>query len=440
LSNITLLSIVFLLSFFFVGHKDLIKYLLFFGIVTLPISFDYTFLVLPSENHVGWADGIMVTLSDLFFLFLFIAGKMKTPRETSHEMKALFIFPISLFLVACIFSVPGAIWRRFSYFEIVQFCKIVFLYYYVPMTVLKNKEDIRFVYLSLLAALFLQSILAIVQFYFQDYYNFLHTGSNVRLTWFGNYIRSQGTVGQPNGFAAFIIPILLLNQMILSSEKRRKFLYKNIWILGLIALVFSFSRASWLAFIFSTFLLLLAKKKGDRLVANIFPLIALGGITLFFYDFWSARIMTSDQGSLQDRWYLMRIAFEIIRKNFFFGVGINNYWFAMNHYIPQNYDWPFIYMVHNVFLLVFAETGIIGFIAIILLFVVPIIKTLRFARTGNFGLSEYSLWLSASFIAIAINNFVDLTWASSILNSLYFFLLGLANVILNLGNRKYSES
>ena len=150
--------------------------------------------------------------------------------------------------------------------------------------------------------------------------------------------------------------------------------------------------------------------------------------------------MTSDQGSLQDRWYLMRIAFEIIRKNFFFGVGINNYWFAMNHYIPQNYDWPFIYMVHNVFLLVFAETGIIGFIAIILLFVVPIIKTLRFARTGNFGLSEYSLWLSASFIAIAINNFVDLTWASSILNSLYFFLLGLANVILNLGNRKYSES
>lgn len=412
----------------------MVRILLFLGIFTIPFSFDYSMFIIPISGHSGWTNGFVVTLSDLFFLFLFIVWKIYHFNQLSVRNKSFFLFPIGLLFIAYLISLTGAVWRQFSIFEILQYCKITFLYYYVPLTVLQNKEDLKFVCNSLLAVLLFQSVLAIAQFFFQDFYNFMRTGSPVSLTIFGDYIRSQGTIGQPNAFAAFIIPILFLDQIILLSTKGKiKIIYFFILIAGTIALIFTFSRAGWFTFLFGTSLLVFLKRKGDINPAKcIFALAIIALIILFCHNFLNARLTTDDNGSTQDRWYLMQIAFEMIKDNFYTGVGVNNYWFAMNHYIPKGYDWPFIYLVHNVFLLVFAESGILGFSAIILIFVEPIIRAFRLYQTSGLPVRGYALWLATSFLAVGVMNMVDLTWAAPILNSFYFLLLGVAAIALNL--------
>jgi O-antigen ligase len=419
----------------------MLKLLLFLGIFTIPFSFDYSLYSVPMQEHSGWANGFMITLSDLFFLALFIVWKIQYVAYGKEKKKVYFLFPIFLFLGACLISLIGSTWRLFSYFEIIQYCKIVFLYFYVPLMVLQDEEDMQLVCSALLATLAFQSVLAIAQFSFQDFHNFMRTGTPVKPTHFGDYIRSHGTVGQPNAFAAFILPMLILAQTrLLFSEERVNGVLVGITLTGLTALIFSFSRAGWVGFLLALFFLLFLRRKGIDLARPIWLIIISLVMFLFFSDYLSARLTSDDMGASRDRWYLIQIAGEIIKSNFFTGVGINNYWFAMNHYIPPTYDWPFVYLVHNVFLLGFAETGIIGFISILMLFVIPIVQMYRLYLTGGETLSPYALWLCLAFLIMGIMNLVDLTWAAPILNSLYFLLLAMAAFILNLDSQLGEES
>jgi len=419
----------------------MVRLLLFLGIFTLPVSFDYSLFAVPMAEHSGWANGFMITLSDLFFLGLFVVWKIQYVDGERERKEACFLFPIFLFLGACLLSLVGAVWRLFGYFEILQYCKIVFLYFYVPFIIIRDEEDLRFVCRALLATLLFQSVLAIVQFSFQDFYSFMRTGGAVKPTLFGDYIRSHGTVGQPNAFAALILPMLILVQTLLvfSNEQRREVLI-GLLLVGLTALIFSFSRAGWAGFLLALFFCLFLRRQGANPGRSVWLLIICVVTFLFFSDYLSARLTADDMGASRDRWYLIQIAGEIIRSNFFTGVGINNYWFAMNHYIPATYDWPFVYLVHNVFLLGFAEAGILGFISIILLFVLPIIRMFRLYLSGGEQIAPYALWLCLSFLVMGFMNLVDLTWSAPILNSLYFLLLALAAVILNLDARRGRES
>ena len=418
------------------GNRLMIKIILFLGILTLPISYDYTFAT-PQLEHSGWAGGFTITFSDLVFLLLFVLWRIRTVGSIQPEREDLYKLPIIIFLVACLLSVLGAFWRIYCYFQIFQYCKIVFLYYYVPLMVLRSKEDLLFVCYSLLALLLFQSSFAVIQFTSQDFYNFLRTGSAVRPTFFGDYIRSQGTVGSPNGLAALLLPLLLLAQMMFMNTRQiaYKFLYGCLFILGTTALVLTFSRMAWVTFLIGFVLCSYFRRRKVRLSAQIITFATLTIVVAVCSEFVSARITTDDQGSAMDRWYLMQIAWNIIKNNFLTGIGINNYWFVMNNYVPANYDWPFIYIVHNVFLLIFAETGILGFIAVSLLLVMPIFKTIRVVRTKDPLLSILSFWLCVSFAAMIILNMVDLTWASQSGISLYFLLLALSNVIINLNRR-----
>jgi O-antigen ligase len=269
----------------------------------------------------------------------------------------------------------------------------------------------------------------------------MRTGAPVKPTLFGDYIRSHGTVGQPNAFAAFILPMLILAQtLLISSEERVNGVLVGTTLAGLTALIFSFSRAGWVGFVLALFFLLFLRRKWTNPVRHAWLIIICLVTFLSFSDFLSARLTADDMGASRDRWYLIQIAGEIIKSNFLTGVGINNYWFAMNHYIPATYDWPFVYLVHNVFLLGFAEAGIIGFISILLMFVIPIVRMFRLYLSGGESLSPYALWLCLAFLIMGIMNLVDLTWSAPILNSLYFLLLAMAAFILNLDSRLGGES
>jgi O-antigen ligase len=76
----------------------------------------------------------------------------------------------------------------------------------------------------------------------------------------------------------------------------------------------------------------------------------------------------------QSRIPLMELAIEVIKSNPILGVGLNNYRFEMKKYKPDWLEIPWFSTVHNQYLLVWAETGIIGLFAFLVMLMLTVRK------------------------------------------------------------------
>jgi O-antigen ligase len=90
----------------------------------------------------------------------------------------------------------------------------------------------------------------------------------------------------------------------------------------------------------------------------------------------------------------------MIQKNPVFGIGVNN--FFNNLTVPKEQtDLSFVQPVHNIFLLVFSETGIIGFCFFVYLFYKVLRKVFyRFIFLGFFD--HYFLTIQQGQILLSI--------------------------------------
>lgn len=145
----------------------------------------------------------------------------------------------------------------------------------------------------------------------------------------------------PNSFAGFLLVFGLF-----LVQYKSKFNTKYFWIL-VILIIINLILTNSLNVYLTVFLLLLIK-----LLKNNFS-------NLLFIDF-SQRFITH-------RVELIKASFEMIKENFLFGVGLNN--FIPNLVKVSNKfvnSWE-LQPVHNIFLLVLSEVGIIGLLAFCLL-------------------------------------------------------------------------
>ena len=100
---------------------------------------------------------------------------------------------------------------------------------------------------------------------------------------------------------------------------------------------------------------------------------------------------------------LIQSAFKIIKENFWFGVGLNN--FIPNLVKVSNTflnSWE-LQPVHNIFLLVFSETGIFGLIAFISLFIninLPLLAILLTGLNDHYWLTLQQNLLLFTYVVI----------------------------------------
>jgi O-antigen ligase len=198
----------------------------------------------------------------------------------------------------------------------------------------------------------------------------------------------------------------------------------GLWIAACIvsvALMLTFSRVTLLAFLLlcGVFCFTYLQKKKTRILF----LIALFGILCLGYPFLVGRF--SDI-SLFIRDFFLReslaaVSLMIIQKNPFFGVGINNFFI---HELPLQKTLSSIFLqpVHNIYLLVFAETGLMGF----LLFIWFLIKTFwrqkkTWEHVSNFERNVIVLLFCALGIGLFDHFFLTLQQGQL----MFSFLLGL---------------
>ncbi|HUV72414.1 MAG TPA: O-antigen ligase family protein [Clostridia bacterium] len=250
----------------------------------------------------------------------------------------------------------------------------------------------------------------------------LFTPGIARAAWRGKILlRPYGTFSHPNSLAGFALISLIL---ILGKER---LLRKDK--LGLLAggalILLSFSRTVWLtAFVLGLVFLItrLVKAWGRKAFPLTFSYLSVIFFLLLSLYFFSQT--TIDPASFQRRKDLAEFALTSIRQKPIFGVGGNHFIISLAQARPV---WQWLYWlqpVHNIFLLVASELGLLG----LLFFAFLIFKSLNslFVICDSPATAERKrqAWaLAVALIAILLTGLFDHYWLTLIQNQLLLVII-----------------
>jgi O-antigen ligase len=232
--------------------------------------------------------------------------------------------------------------------------------------------------------------------------------------------RVQGTIGHPNSYAMYLITVIPFALTLLFSRIKKAFKVLAVitLCLGCLALIFTLSRAAWinLLVIFSIVVVLAVRRKrissqAAMRIASAAFLILLG-LTLFGPDIIRARLSSSDRGAAYSRITLAQTAVAMIKDHHWVGFGLNNYSLVSPQYGGKIFGHQ--YNVHNAFLLIAAETGLIGLTAFLVFLAILLVQAWRItSRAAEDIVWVASVGIFSAFVALALQSMVDY----SLLNS-----------------------
>jgi O-antigen ligase len=331
--------------------------------------------------------------------------KNKFPVSSFQFLVSRFWYVLALFfylLLICLLAKnPGA-----AFYKLAKLGELFLLGFYVA----KNAQLLN----SLIAKVFslavvYQSIIAWAQFlkqgslgglfWFLGERSFSAGTPGIALAQLGGkiWLRPYGTFSHPNSLAGFLLVALILIWWL--GKSLPFWLKVFISILGVSAILLSFSRIAWLvglcslAYGFWFKLSVALKKRGVRRNFTFYFLLFTFFIGLGAIFFLAPRL--SGQEAVMQRLELTRLAISMFQMNPLSGVGLNNF---IVH-LPQFYQSGSVYLlqpVHNIFLLVAAETGLVGLV-IFLWFLILTFKKLL--------ITNYYLLITALIVILVLGLF-----------------------------------
>ena len=385
----------------------------------LPTIFFHDFLILLiiSLTFLNWSTfikGVKTNYACLLFLIWEIAIILTT-LPYFHE------FPIILKFI------------RISEFNLLALILIA------RKDLFKNLDRIsRLIIISS----FLAALIVIGEFFVQHSINFgllaewKFTSIDDGLAYFylngDRIIRPRGTFPHPN-IASFYLLIGSMFTIYSSFKKRQKILVPIFLIISL-GLLLTFSRLHLTTYFLGLVLFLvyfLVFDNGLSLIKKnkkLMPLLLVGVILITIIilpSLWNrfSSLLTTDYTSLNRRYFLNQESFFMIKNNFYQGVGLNNFIKNINPNYA-GYSYFFLQPVHNLFLLVFSELGLIGLLPFLfMIFYGFIIQVIRFIKnwSSTKHLLIIILWI-CFFVSALWDHFFWSTYQGNIMLYFLFWL------------------
>jgi O-antigen ligase len=199
----------------------------------------------------------------------------------------------------------------------------------------------------------------------------------------------------------------------------------------LVGLLLSYSRSAWLAGIIALLIVWgVHLIWGERQVIPTTILAMLFGMAMFP---WALSLVVerfaTSEGLLAARFEQYPIAWSIWKDHFLFGYGAGNYMWALETYNRQGaLELP----VHNVFLWIGAEMGLVGVIAYFGLVGLVMVRAVRHMRTFPSGTARVGLAVLGSLMASLLDGLTDPLYREPVVYMLFWIALGVGTALRRL--------
>jgi O-antigen ligase len=283
--------------------------------------------------------------------------------------------PAALVFAWTALSVLAAHDLTLSLYAVAIHLQLLLLYIYVASAV-QDRDDVRFIVTLLFVGVALQSLAMLGEHYVR--YDFVAAlrGRVVSVADGAGPYRPGGVSGSHNGAAAYLVMLLslALSVMLTRESRWQRRLAGLAFGLGMIALTVTLSRGAWAGFVVAiTILGFFAWRRGW--LPPVIPVGVAAGASLLFALFHSTilgRLFGDDEGSAQSRLPLVRLALHVIQDHPLLGVGANNFAVILFDYATPEFGGEWLYVVHNTYLMVAADSGIGALLALVWFLVVTL--------------------------------------------------------------------
>lgn len=409
---------------------DLKRSLFFLLILSMPLDFG---LLLVARGYGQAGQGIFLSMVDisilgLIALWMFDRKTFYVSGDERINWHSQLTKPAMCFLGANILSLLVSGDKTMSVYGIVYVIKLFTLFFVVANSI-KTEREIRYVMLFLVMGLFVQGSMYLIQHYTHSDFNVL--GQSQFSGEFHGVTRERGLMGQANTSGNFFSACLLLSIGLYFIERRTlsKVLTGITIGLGVCALIITLTRIAWLSFIVCGMILMMIglKRKWLRFRFLIPVLLLLIIVVIGFWESVAGRFEKSDEGSSYSRVPTMILMTRIIRDHPVLGIGVNNYPDVRKRYLTEDVRGA-LRDAHNLYLLIFVETGMPGFLSFMWLLYAILKKGIRTIGSKNFLKSKLAAGVLMAIFSIYI---ADLTNAVGIgpAGNLMWFLVGFMSAI-----------
>lgn len=326
---------------------------------------------------------------------------------------------------------------------------------YVTASHFSDLERIKELVIMIALGLVFTGVAALSQYAFEWPTNLSSLGTGTEEELLGTQsillARVPAFLRTPNGMALVVsslIPLILAPAVfrVRSFATSQRILLIGGTAVGIIAVILSLARGSWIALVVAIALLFLfgcyrlPSKERTSFIASTAAVVVLAGVMIIpFGDRIYDRIAEDDQGSAAIRVPMMETALRMIEENPILGVGPSGYRSNMTRYdetsifVTQVFSAP----VHNVFAHVTSEIGIPGGILFCLLILAALVECFRSTTLDDRLVSALAIGTAVGLVAFIISALKEPGSIGSVRPPMrtLFLLLGVAFAISRIRRR-----
>ncbi len=365
-----------------------------------------------------YSPGLYLSFSDIF-LFLLLANQVfqKTFSQPSHESVHPIMKAAALWLLWQWLSAIRSELTLASIFAAINQTKY-FLALWLCSNVLRTSQAWRDLLRGLTIGVAFHFLTAMLQVATSGAFQLpgvkLAAQQTISYAEVGllNLFRPSGMMSHPNALAGYLVLLMPAAVLLLFghySFARVRFGAILILGAGLVMLILALSRGGWAALLISNVVVMLPlamrRKLIDAWQFKRFVVAAIIGVLLIAVAFPAVllRLTQDDNRSTSSRFLLAEQAILIVERNPVFGVGLGAYAKASRQNLPTSFSAIDPYyrdtltksLVHNKYLLVAAETGLLGLLFFLNVFRVAVKHLWR----TNFQRDPFRQTLSVGIIA-----------------------------------------
>ncbi|HLQ62329.1 MAG TPA: O-antigen ligase family protein [Candidatus Acidoferrales bacterium] len=419
------------------AFRDRALWLMFLTVAGLQFMLHKTFGPIDGAISSG-APALYVTSLDLFVVLLYAhwwweGGLVRDVRRAYRPLLLLPLLPIA----GSLLSLPAAENVGDAFAEILRMAWMAALFLYLAVRV-TTRRDVIAVLAGLAAVALVQGVIVVLQWLTHGHLGLSFLGEDpglyVRNLNEGVLRRPAGTAIHPDILAALTGPIGLVALALALNLKdtRARLACLAVAAAAFVPLVLSETRGAIAATGIAGLLLVGIALAAGRLRWSfvLVPLPFLGLAVWYFWPLIQRKVIdnfqtTQFQQEITARLQLNDVAFRMVHEHPIAGVGLNNFMAVFEQYNPYGVLYPG-YPAHDLYLIVFAETGALGLLALLAVLAGVLLLGLRLARAGDRLLSGLGLGVAAMVLFYLLEELFSFSLRADGPLALFWMLGGLA--------------